>query len=57
MYQTKNILHVSLWDYAYRWWLKAQYKYAQSRKTKKKKKTTKQIHTEIHILNGQAACV
>lgn len=32
MHQTK-ILHISLWDYAYRGWLKAQYKYAQSHKT------------------------
>lgn len=51
MYQTKNILHVSLWDYAYRWWLKAQYKYAQSRKTKKNKYTRKYtfLTVKLHV--------
>lgn len=49
MHQAKKqkVLHISLWDYAYRWWLKAQYKYTQ----------TQNNYTEIHILNGQAACV
>lgn len=39
----------SLWDYAYRWWLKAQYKYAQSRKTNKNTQKYTFLTVKLHV--------